>query len=146
MSFEFNRCIIKDKLNIYPFLLFLLILGQVLGTDVDVGTSVVKNECSTLGSNNPLRLLDCSVFKLKKGMCCLLTITLTETIEQDGVQSIQESYKTACIILEKMDAQTRKAATNEYKKLGGDVLIECCEYYLHVLYIYLFLFVCLLFI
>ena len=72
----------------------------------------------------------------------MLTITLSEfvTDEDTGVQSYQESYKTACIVLEKYDAAAIRKATNDYKKLGGDVLIECGKYYLSVLYIYFILF------
>ena len=133
----------KRKLNI--FILFLAILYNergVHGADVSPGTAVIANQCSSLGSNNPLRLLDCSVFKLSKGMCCMLTITLSElyTDEDTGVQSYQESYKTACIVLEKYDAAVIRKATNDYKKLGGDVLIECGQNYLSILYIYFILF------
>ena len=76
----------------------------------------------------------------------MLTITLSETIEEDGVQSIQETYKTACIVLQQYNAKVIKEATTEYKKLGGDVLIECNQNYLSVLYIYLLLFVISIFI
>ena len=140
----------KNKLNIFSVILFFVALlnlqGEVLGADVTVGKSVITNECGTLGTNNPLRLLDCSIFKLSKGMCCMLTITLTETIEEDGVQSIQETYKTACIILEEYNAKIIRQATTEYKKLGGDVLIECNQNYISVLYIYLLLFAISIFI
>ena len=120
--------------------------GKVKGADITVGKSVITNECGTLGTNNPLRLLDCSIFKLSKGMCCMLTITLTEIYEEDGVQQIWETYKTACIVLEQYNAKVIKEATTEYKKLGGDVLIECNQNYLSVLYIYLLLFVISIFI
>ena len=140
----------KKKFNIISILLFLAVLyneGAILGADISVGTAVIANQCSSLGSNNPLRLLDCSIFKISKGMCCMLTITLSEfvTDEDTGIQSYQESYKTACIILEKYDAAVIKKATNDYKKLGGDVLIECKQNYISVLYIYfiLFAFICI---
>ena len=129
-----------NKLNFYSAILFLAILsyqGLILGANIEVGTAVISNECGSLGSNNPLRLLDCSVFKLSKGMCCMLTITISNTIEEEGVQSIEESYQTACIILEKYNADVVRQATNEYRRLGGDVLIECYENYLSISYIYL---------
>ena len=148
MSSIFHKHITKNKFNIFSILLFLTIFnkeGGVHCADITVGTSVIPNECSTLGSNNPLRLLDCSIFKLSKGQCCMLTITISTTIEEDGVQQIVETYQTACIILEKYDAAIVKQATNEYKKLGGDVLIECGQSYLSILYIYLILFSILIF-
>ena len=132
----------KKNPNIFSILLLLAILcndGGVLGADITPGTSVITNQCSTLGSNNPLRLLDCSIFKLSKGMCCMMTVTTSETVEVDGVQSIEESYKTACIILEKYDAETIRKLTNQYKKVVGDVLIECNQVFLSVTYIYLLL-------
>ena len=132
----------KKNLNIFSILLMLAILCNergVLGADITPGTSVITNQCSTLGSNNPLRLLDCSIFKLSKGMCCMMTVTTSETVEVDGVQSIEESYKTACIVLQKYDAETIRKLTNQYKKVVGDVLIECNQRYLSVTYIYLLL-------
>ena len=145
MSFIFSSNIKKNKIFSVILLFYTIInhLGKVEGADVTVGKSVITNECGTLGTNNPLRLLDCSIFKLSNGMCCMLTITLSETIEEDGVQSIQESYKTACIILEEYNAKIIRQATTEYKKLGGDVLIECNQNYLSIFYLYLLLFVIL---
>ena len=149
MSIIFYGNIKTKNLNVFLIMLFFLLYneGGVLGADITPGTSVITNQCSTLGSNNPLRLLDCSIFKLSEGMCCMLTITLSEfvTDEDTGIQSYQESYKTACIILEKYDAAVIKKATNDYKKLGGDVLIECKQNYISVLYIYfiLFAFICI---
>ena len=149
MAFGFYRFTTKNKQNVLLIFLFLKILsnqGGVLGADITVGTAVVTNECSSLGSNNPLRLKDCSIFKLKKGMSCMLTITKTETIEVDGVQSMVESYRTACIILEKMDAATRKKITNEFnKKLEGDVLVECHQNYVSILNVYILLLATLFF-
>ena len=142
MSLVFCKRLTKN--NIFLIILFLLLLyneGRVLGADITPGTSVIANECGTLGSNNPLRLLDCSIFKLSKGMCCMLTITLSELVtDDDGVQSYEQSYKTACITVEKYDAAIIRQATNDFKKLGGDVLIECKQNYLSVLYIYFILF------
>ena len=115
---------------IIPFILLILFKIESIETGtVTIGTSVIPNECGTLGSNNPLRLLDCSIFKLSKGMCCQLTITTSdEETDDDGVTSIVESYKTACIIMLKYDAKSIKSATQEYKYLG-DVLIECSQKY-----------------
>ena len=57
----------------------------------------------SLGKNNPLRLIDCSIFKLNKGMCCLLTIlTITnkdQRADEEGVKYLEEVYDTSCIIL-----------------------------------------------
>ena len=141
MSFIFYRNFSNKKLKTFSIILILAILsnqGKVLGATIDVGTAVIPNECGTLGSNNPLRLLDCSIFKISKGMCCMLTITLSQTIEEEGVKSIKESYQTACIIMEKYTASIIRAATNDYKSLGGDVLIECKQNYLSFIYLYIF--------
>ena len=99
---------------------------------VKIGKSIVPNQCSSLGTNNPLRLLDCSIFTLKKGMCCLLTITKTkQDVDSEGVESPVEYFETACIVLEKIDAQIINKTTIEYKNLGGDVLIECSQEYIN---------------
>ena len=126
-----------SKMFIYnfTFFIFLIILnfyGKVKNASYEIGKSVVPNQCSSLGQNNPLRLLDCSIFQLEKGMCCLLTITNTKTdIDDDGVEGKVEYYETACIILEKIDAQIINQTTTQYKNLGGDVLIECSQIYIH---------------
>ena len=106
--------------------------GKVNMASVEIGKSVVPNQCSTLGTNNPLRLLDCSIFQLSKGMCCLLTITKTkQDTDEDDVVSNVEYFETACIVLEKIDAQIINKTTIEYKNLGGDVLIECSHKYIN---------------
>ena len=133
--------IFNGKINfIFSFILLILFKIESIETSsVTIGTSVIPNECGTLGTNNPLRLLDCSIFKLSKGMCCQLTITTSdEETDDDGVTSIVESYKTACIIMEKYDAKSIKAATQEYKYLG-DVLIECSQKYFRYSLIFTFL-------
>ena len=128
------------------FLIFFIILiyfkGNVNAADVEIGKSVVPNQCSSLGENNPLRLIDCSIFKLDKGMCCLLTITNNvEKTDEDGVQYFEEVYSTACIILQKIDAQVINSTTIEYKKYGDDVLIECSQLYIKTLkYIFYLIF------
>ena len=120
---------------ILPIIIIFYIIefyGKVNMASVEIGKSVVPNQCSSLGTNNPLRLLDCSIFTLSKGMCCLLTITNTKKdIDADGVESMVEYFETACIILEKIDAQIINKTTNDYKYLGGDVLIECSQEYLN---------------
>ena len=143
MVFIFYRNIKKIFSVILLFFTIINNQGKVEGADISVGKAVITNECGTLGTNNPLRVLDCSIFKLTNKQCCMLTITLSETVEEDGIQSIQESYKTACIILEEYNAKIIRKATNDYKKLGGDVLIECNQNYLSILYLYLLLFVIL---
>ena len=101
-----------------------------------IGESIVPNQCSSLGKNNPLRLLDCSIFQLDKGMCCLLTITNTvKEIDEDGVEGQKEYYETACIVLERIDAQIINSTTAQYKNLGQDVLIECSQLYIDKFFI-----------
>ena len=114
------------------FIVTLLNLQQeVKAASIAIGQAVVPNQCGTLGLNNPLRLKDCSVFKLSKGRCCLLTITITEEeTDDDGVTSMVENYKTACIVLDKIDAKVRNQTSQQYKYIGGDVLIECSQKYL----------------
>ena len=89
-------------------------------------------ECGSLGQNNPLGLLDCSIFKLDKGMCCLLTITKTKKSKEEDVVLTEEYYETACIILERIDAQVINATSREYNYLIGDVLIKLSPLYLNV--------------
>ena len=102
--------------------------GIILNASITVGKSVVPNECSSLGINNPLRLLDCSIFKLDKGLCCLLTITTidNETECEDELCSHEEIFKTACIVLPKKDSKIINETSMKYKSLG-DVLIECSQ-------------------
>ena len=119
------------RYNLIPFiiLIFLNSQGKVKLTSISVGTAIVPNECSSLGTNNPLRKLDCTIFELSEGMCCMLTITTTdEELDDDGVSSLVEHYKTACIILPKINAKIINQTTLEYKYLG-DVLIECSQNY-----------------
>ena len=118
--------------------LYILIFldGYVNSATVSPGKSIVPNECSSLGENNPLRLIDCSIFKLEKGMCCLLTITKTSKDFEDGVISTEEYFHTACIVLQKINADVINATTLEYKAYGDDVLIECSQNYIKKLFIY----------
>ena len=122
----------------------MLLNGYINSASVSPGKSVVANQCSSLGDNNPLRLLDCSIFKLDKGMCCLLTITKTSKDEDDGVVSNEEYYQTACIVLEKINADIINETTIQYKQLGGDVLIECSQKYINKFFIYLVIILSLL--
>ena len=118
------------------FYILIFLNRYAYSADVAPGKAVVPNECSSLGDNNPLRLIDCSIFKLDKGMCCLLTITKTKEEEDEGIVSKEEYYQTACIVLEKINADIINATTLEYKKLGGDVLIECSQKYIKKVFIY----------
>ena len=100
---------------------------EVNVSEVEIGKAVVPNECSSLGENNPLRLIDCSIFKLNKGMCCLLTISTNDTDKID---------RTACIVLEKFDAGIINSTSRKYKEMGiGDALIECKNFYIYYSYI-----------
>ena len=120
------------------FLYNIDLYGKINAASVEIGKAIVPNQCGSLGENNPLRLLDCSIFQLSKGMCCLLTITKTKTdIDDDGVESLVEYFETACIVLEKIDAQIINSTTIQYKSLGGDVLIECSHLYISKLFIYI---------
>ena len=135
----------REKLNLLLFFIIFFSLINIQNTaNVEIGESIVPNQCSSLGKNNPLRLIDCSIFKLKKGMCCLLTITnKVQRVDEEGVKYLEEVYDTACIILEKIDAQVINSTTLEYKKYGDDVLIECSQFFLNT-FIYLFYFLFLL--
>ena len=119
------------------FYILIFLNRYVNSANVSPGKSVVANQCSSLGDNNPLRLLDCSIFKLDKGMCCLLTITKTNKDFEDGVLSNEEYYQTACIVLEKINADIINSTTIQYKQLGGDVLIECSQKYIKKFFIYM---------
>ena len=119
------------------FYILIFLNRYVNSATVSPGKSVVPNQCSSLGDNNPLRLLDCSIFKLDKGMCCLLTITKTNKDFEDGVLSNEEYYQTACIVLEKINADIINSTTIQYKQLGGDVLIECSQKYIKKFFIYM---------
>ena len=120
------------------FLYIIDLYGKTNSASVEIGKAVVPNQCSSLGENNPLRLLDCSIFQLSKGMCRLLTITKTKIdIDDDGVESPVEYFETACIVLEKIDAQIINSTTIQYKNLGGDVLIECSQLYISNMFIFI---------
>ena len=124
-------------LLIFIFSYLLYFYGKVNMAEVTIGKAVVENQCGSLGKNNPLRLLDCSIFKLDKGMCCLLTITKSKSEEVEGVVQSEEYYETACIVLQRIDAQIINTTSIEYKYLGGDVLIECSQLYIHKSFIYI---------
>ena len=134
--------------NYFTFFIILLInfYWKVNIASYKIGQSIVPNQYSSLGKNNPLRLLDCSIFQLEKGMCCLLTITKTRTDidDDDDVEGKVEYYETACIFLEKIDAQIINSTTTQYKNLGGDVLIECSQLYIDKYYILITLFFAIL--
>ena len=130
----------KDKFNLLFFIIFFILIVLLNAASVEIGKAIVPNQCSSLGENNPLRLIDCSIFKLDKGMCCLLTITnKVQKIDEDNVKYLEEVYDTACIILEKIDAQVINSTTLQYKSYGDDVLIECSQFFLKS-FIYLFYF------
>ena len=77
-------------------------------------------------------------------MCCLLTITnKVQKIDEENVKYLEEVYHTACIVLEKIDAQVINSTTIQYKKYGEDVHIECSQFFLNS-FIYLFYFLFLL--
>ena len=122
---------IKNILNFIIFLTLLEYQGKIYNAVIPIGKAVVPNECSSLGLNNPLRLLDCSIFKLEKGLCCLLTITTkdNETECEDEVCQHDEIFRTACIILEKKDSKIINQTSVKYRTYG-DVLIECSQDYI----------------
>ena len=119
----------KYIFNLIIFLLLILHHGKIKNATIQVGESIVPNQCSSLGKNNPLRLLDCSIFQLDKGLCCLLTITRYETECEDDLCGSTEVFRTACIILSKKDSKVINEMSKEYKHLG-DVLIECSHNYI----------------
>ena len=118
---------------IFDFIIFLTLIqfkGKIKNAVIQVNQSIVPNECSSLGRNNPLRLLDCSIFQLNKGLCCLLTITHYEMeCDEDGVCGNVEYFRTACIVLAKKDSKLINETSMKYKYLG-DVLIECSQNYI----------------
>ena len=121
---------IKYILNFIIFLTLIEYQGKIYNAVIPVDKAVVPNECSSLGLNNPLRLLDCSIFKLDKGLCCLLTITTNdnETECEDELCQKEEIFRTACIILEKKDSKIINETSMKYRTYG-DVLIECSQDY-----------------
>ena len=126
----------KNCFNLFIFLYIIDSIEKVSMANVAIGKSIIPNQCSSLGENNPLRLLDCSIFILNKGMCCLLTITKTrDEIDETGVEYKEEYFETACIILNKIDAKIINETTIQYKHLGGDVLIECSQFYINKYFI-----------
>ena len=131
---------IKYILNFIIFLSLIEYKGKIYNATIPVGKAVVPNECSSLGTNNPLRLLDCSIFKLDKGLCCLLTITTidNETDCEDELCSHEEIFKTACIVLPKKDSKIINETSMKYKSLG-DVLIECSQNNIDNSFIYIVL-------
>ena len=119
---------------IFNLLIFLTLIehqGKIFNVTIPIGRPVVPNECGSLGNNNPLRLLDCSIFKLQSGLCCLLTITTkeNETECEDDLCSNEELFRTACIILEKKDSKIINKTSMNFKSYG-DVLIECSHDYI----------------
>ena len=128
----------KNCFNLFIFLYIIDSIEKVSMANVAIGKSIIPNQCSSLGENNPLRLLDCSIFILNKGMCCLLTITKTrDEIDETGVEYKEEYFETACIILNKIDAKIINETTIQYKHLGGDVLIECSQFYINKYFIFM---------
>ena len=139
-----NLISIRNKLKPLFLIIFFSLINFLNAANVEIGEAIVPNQCSSLGKNNPLRLIDCSIFKLNKGMCCLLTITnKIQKTDEENVKYFEEVYDTACIILEKIDAQIINSTTIQYKKYGDDVLIECSHFFLNS-FISLFYFLFLL--
>ena len=117
---------------IFNFIIFLTLIqynGKIKNAIIEIGKSVVPNECSSLGTNNPLRLLDCSIFQLDKGLCCLLTISKTSDKCEDDDDETCEYAKTACIVLSKKDSKIINETSMKYKD-KGQVLIECSHNYI----------------
>ena len=128
-------------LNFFIFFYLINLCGKIQTAVVEIGKAIIPNECGSLGENNPLQLLDCSIFQLEKGMCCLLTITFQRKRDDN---STEEYCKTACIYLEKVNAKIINESTIKYKSLGGDVLIECSQFYIYKYFIIELLFIFLI--
>ena len=135
------------KISLFIFIYIIDSIGKVNMANVIIGKSIIPNQCGSLGENNPLRLLDCSIFILNKGMCCLLTITKTKTEidDESGFEYNEEYFETACIVLNKIDAKIINETTIQYKHLGGYVLIECSQFYINkyfmtIIFVFLLLF------
>ncbi len=126
---------------IFNYILFLYILdyqGKIKNATPHVGKSIVPNECSTLGQNNPLRLLDCSIFQYTDGYCCFLTITIqqnTMECDEESICETEEVHETACLKLPETDSKTKNKRADEFKKLYQkgkvSVLIECSGTYIY---------------
>ena len=123
------KSFIKYIFNYIIFLTLIQFKGKTKNAIIEIGKSIVPNECSSLGINNPLRLLDCSIFQLDKGLCCLLTISKTSDKCGDEDEDTCEYAKTACIVLSKKDSKIINETSMKYKNLG-QVLIECSHNYI----------------
>ena len=141
---------IKYILNFFIFLNIIEYSGKIKNAAILIEQSVVPNQCSSLGKNNPLRLLDCSIFQLNKGLCCLLTITYTknqsECDEDNDLCTYEEYSRTACIILPEKDSKIINQTSEHYKNLLGqkNVLIECSQKYIYKYFILINIFAFLL--
>ena len=55
----------KEKLNPLFFIIFFALINKLNSASVEIGKAIIPNQCSSLGENNPLRLIDCSIFYIK---------------------------------------------------------------------------------
>ena len=123
---------------IFNYILFLCIIGKIKNATLHAGKSIVPNECSSLGQNNPLRILDCSIFQYSDGYCCFLTITIqqnTMECDEESICATEEVSETACLKLSETDSKTKNKRADEFKKLyknqNVSVLIECSGTYIY---------------
>ena len=108
---------------------------------------VIPNECSSLGNNNPLNVMDCKIFTFpnNKQWCCYFTVTNTTSyIDEDTMTTEYIKTKgTACVVLDKITSAAKREKLDIIRqKISGDrMLIQCGSFYyrLKILF-YLFLF------
>jgi len=124
-------------------LLLFLLLSLIL-----CDSPVIPNECSSLGNNNPLNVMDCKIFTFpnNKKWCCYFTVTNTTSyIDEDNMTTeIIKTKGTACVVLDKISSAAKRKKLNVIRtQISGDrMLIQCggCYYKLNLILIYLFLF------
>jgi hypothetical protein len=113
---------------------------------------VIPNECSSLGNNNPLKAMDCKVFKFEnnKQWCCYFTVTNTTSFVDEDTMTTEyiKSKGTACVVLNSITSKEKSKKLEEIQKniTGDRMLIQCnCDYIIFNKILFLFFIILFLF-
>ena len=114
---------------LFFFSLFLSNIFTTTSKNIEIGESIIPNQCSSLGKNNPLETEECTMFDTREERCCMLSVTkeVEEEEEDSVVINIIKVSRTACIILKKGEKlkDSRKKYKESLSDSSSDVMIEC---------------------
>ena len=122
-------------------ILFLFLLLSLISCE----SPVIPNECSSLGNNNPLNVMDCKIFTFpnNKQWCCYFTVTNTTSFVDEDTMTTEfiKTKGTACVVLDKISSAAKREKLEVIRtQISGDrMLIQCGSFYLEMKFVLVFL-------